>query len=119
MEGTRTVGTRMCREKSTEEGSHEGNVKGGRAKLRPSPKSSFPTRHISPDLAPIVVQHRSLTTYRSLPDTALPDCPASNEEPVRCAVSRTISTDALGKARAGLAFLSKPGHRVAEKRSRI
>jgi len=110
MEGIRlnhAVGSpRTRREKSTGEGSHEGNVKGDRAKLR-SP-ISFP---ISSHIAPIVTHRLSLTACRSLPDAALLSRVSVIEEPVRLAVLRAIENGQWGRARTGLALLFGPGHR--------
>jgi len=96
---------RTRREKSTGEGSHEGNVKGDRAKLR-SP-ISFP---ISSHIAPIVSHHLPLTTRLSLPGAALESLASHSEEPVGLAVIRSLLSGQCGKARTGLAFLFEPGH---------
>ena len=108
MEGIRlnhAVGSpRTRREKSTGEGSHEGNVKGDRAKLR-SP-ISFP---ISSHIAPIVTHRLSLTACRSLPDAALLSRVSVIEEPVGLAVIRGHRHGQLARAWSGLALLFEPG----------
>ncbi len=129
MEGIRLIhdvgSAQMCRKKSTEEGrmqgSHEGNMKGGRAKLSPSISRHFSPHHAvttyptSPDLATIVWPHHALTTCLSLPGAALASLASPLKEPVGLAVLRAIENGQCGKARTGLAFLFEPGHRCTER----
>jgi len=129
MEGIRLnheVGSaQMCRKKSTEEGrmqgSHDGNMKGGRAKLRPSISRHFSPHHAvttyptSPDLDPIVTHRLSLTACRSLPEPALLSRVSVIEEPVGCAVGQTITDGRRRKGSDRPRPSRRAGHRCAER----
>lgn len=113
------VGSPLTRRKrSAEEGSCEGSMKGDRAKLR-SPIASVFADHISPDIATIVTHRHPLSTRLSLSGIALLLCVSLLEEPVGCAVTRTILHGRRRKGSGRPRPSRGAGHRVAEKRSRI
>ncbi len=134
MEGIRHIcqvgSPRSRREKSAGEGSHEGSVKGGRAKLRPSisrrispdiatimpPHHTMTTYHDNiPEIAPIVWPYRTLITCLSMPDIALESTVSLYEEPVGLAVIRAHRHGQHGRSRTGLDLLFEPGPRCTER----
>jgi len=109
------------REKSTGEGNIEGscrtNGQDDRAQLRSS-LMSMTASSISPDIAPVVSQHRAVTPHRSLSGIALLLPVSIIEEPVGCAVGQTITDGRRRKGSDGPRPSLRTGHRVIEERSR-